>query len=102
MTVVYYGDEEVSEFADFKVKASKKNLVEIDTADSDIEDYFYLIGNYKAGKCKITVTAKYKGQTCSDSFILNIKSTLKKNLYVMGSLDSYNMRSNIFKVRAKQ
>lgn len=93
---VYYGGEDVSEFADFKVKASKKNLVDIDTADSDMEDYFYLEGNGKAGKCKITVTAKYKGQTCSDSFILKIKSTLKKNLYVIGNLDNYNTRSNVF------
>lgn len=95
---VYYGDEDVSEYADFKVKASKKNLVEIDTSDSDIEDYFYLSGNYKAGKCKITVTAKYKGQTCSDSFILKLNSTLKKNLSIIGSLDSYNTRSNVFKM----
>lgn len=95
---VYYGNDDVSEFADFKVKASKKNFVEIDTSNSDIEDYFYLFGNYKTGKCKITVTAKYKGQTCSDSFILKIKSTLKKNLYVLGSLDNYNTRSNVFKM----
>lgn len=94
--IVYYGDEEVSEFADFKVKASKKNLVDIDTSDSDIEDYFYLFGIYNSGKCKITVTAKYKGQSCSDSFTLTIKSTLKKNLYVLGELYSYNTRSNIF------
>lgn len=76
--IVYYGNEEVSEYADFKVKASKKNLVDIDTSDSDIEDYFYLSGNYNSGKCKITVTAKYKGQSCSDSFTLTIQSTLKK------------------------
>ncbi len=94
--IVYYGDEEVSEFADFKAKASKKNFVDIDTSDSDIEDYFYLFGIYNSGKCKITVTAKYKGQSCSDSFTLTIKSTLKKNLYVLGELYSYNTRSNIF------
>lgn len=94
--IVYYGDEEVSEYADFKVKASKKNLVDIDTSDSDIEDYFYLSGNYNSGKCKITVTAKYKGQSCSDSFTLTIQSTLKKNLYVLGELYRYNTRSNIF------
>lgn len=90
---VYYGDEEITEFADLKVKASKKNLVDIDSADSD---FICLNGIYKSGKCKITVTAKYKGQTCSDSFILNIKSTLKKNLYVLGELYNYNTRSNIF------
>lgn len=55
-------------------------------------------GNYESGKCKITVTAKYKEQTCSDSFILTVKSTLKKNLYVFGDLYSYNTRSNIFKM----
>lgn len=95
---VYYGDEDVSEYAEFKVKASKKNLVNIDAYTSEIEDYFYLSGNYESGKCKITVTAKYKGQTCSDSFILTVKSTLKKNLYVFGDLYSYNTRSNIFKM----
>lgn len=93
---VYYGDEDVSEFADFKVKSSKKYLVNIDTSYSDVEDYFYLSGNYESGKCKITVTAKYKGQTCSDSFILTVKSTLRKNLYVIGELYSYNTRSNVF------
>lgn len=95
---VYYGDEDVSEYAKIKVKTNKKNLVDIDTSDLDIDGYFYLGGNYKSGKCKITVTAKYKGQTCSDSFTLNIKSTLKNNLYVLGDLFRYNARSNIFKM----
>lgn len=94
--IVYYGDENVSKFAKFKVKASKKNLVNIDASDSESDDYFYLFGNYYSGKCKITVTAKYRGQSCSDSFTLTIKSKLKNNLYVYGDLYSYNTRSNTF------
>ena len=64
----------------------------------DIDEYFYLSGNYNSGKCKITVTAKYKGQTCSDTFSLKVKSTLKKKLHVLGELYSYNTRSNTFKM----
>ncbi len=93
---VYYGDADVTEYVDYKVKASKKYLVEIDTSDVDINGCFFLSGNYKSGRCKITVTAKYGGQTCSDSFVLNVTSTLKKNLYVLGELYSYNTRSNTF------
>lgn len=96
--VVYYGDEDVSEYAEFKAKASKKKFIDIDTICSETEDYFYLNGIGKSGKCKITVTAKYEGQSCSDSFILNVKSTLKKNLYVFGYMKSYNTRSNVFKM----
>lgn len=96
--VVYYGDEDVSEYADFKAKASKKKFIDIDTICSETEDYFCLNGIGKSGKCKITVTAKYAGQSCSDSFILNVKSTLKKNLYVWGYMKSYNTRSNVFKM----
>ncbi len=95
---VYYGDEDVTDCADYKVKASKKNLVDIDASKSSIDGYFYLSGNEKAGKCKITVTAKYMGQSCSTSFVLKLKSTLKKNLYVLGDLYSYNTRSNTFKM----
>lgn len=95
---VYYGDEDVTDYADYKVKASKKNLVDIDASDISIDGYFYLSGNKKAGKCKITVTAKYMGQSCSTSFVLKLKSTLKKNLYVLGDLYSYNTRNNTFKM----
>lgn len=91
---VYYGDEDVSEFVDLKVKASKKYFVDIETLVE--ENYFYLKGNNQSGKCKITVTAKYKGQSCSDSFTLNIKSTLKKKLYILGELFDYNTRNNTF------
>ncbi len=90
---VFCGGEDVSYLVDYKIKASKKNLIDI---DYDGDDYFYLDGNYNSGKCKITVTAKYQGRTCSDSFTLRVKSTLKKNLYVFGNLYSYDTRSNIF------
>lgn len=93
---VYLGGEDVSEYVDYKIKASKKNLIDIEY--DDIDEYFYLSGNYNSGKCKITVTAKYKGQTCSDTFSLKVKSTLKKKLYVLGELYSYNTRSNTFKM----
>lgn len=95
---VYYGDEDVTEFANYKVKASKKNLVDADTMDTCEDGYFFLSGSGKAGKCKVTVTVKYKGQSSSTSFVLKLKSTLKKNLYVLGDLYSYNTRSNTFKM----
>lgn len=91
----YGNDYDIDGLYSIKATSSNENIASVIVDDYD-ECSIEIYGEGKAGKCKINVVARYKGETCKLSIDVTVKSNLKSTLTAYGGLDYYDTRDNYF------